>query len=81
MNYEELRKFVYSTPPMIEAQKYNKKFERLNMNSKENKNKGIIPDTETARMILNAEKIDKNSYIPSDEVLEKFESELIKAGL
>jgi hypothetical protein len=71
LKYMELRDFVYSTPPMIEAKK-GERFERIKMETKSNTTKQLY-DKETVEMILESEKIDRSEYIPLDEAMKEFE--------
>jgi hypothetical protein len=69
---QRLLKFVYSTPPMLEAKAKNQQFRRLNMKSRPAR--GLKTDPETARMILESELTDRSRYVPADVVLRKLQT-------
>ena len=74
LNYEELKDFVYNTPPMQEAKKKNKRFEPLNLKVKSDIPKHLL-NKETLNMILNSEiSIREKRLIPFEKAWEKLES-------
>jgi hypothetical protein len=77
--FKELLDFVYATPPMQDAQKKQKRFVRLNLKSQTGLPK-IIPNKETARMILNSELKDKkHKSIDFEKTWQKIEDRCIES--
>jgi len=70
MTTAELKNFVYSTPPMIDAQKKHAKYDSLNLYYR-----GDVPDaffnTETVRALLGRERKSSLKYVSAEEVLAK----------
>ncbi len=74
MTTDQLKEFVYNTPPMKEAQKKDMRFEELDLRS----HTGIpesLYDTDTARMILDSEMTDRRKYASLKVFLKKFQSQ------
>ncbi len=72
LSYEELKKFVYATPPMLVAKKKKRRFQRLDMHEKSG-----VPDSmfrkETIEMLLASEKTPKRERIPWEKTRKKME--------
>jgi uncharacterized protein YwgA len=76
---DKLREFVYSTPPMVEAQHKRQRFQKLNMKSKEGISSTLL-DPETAKMILSAREDIRNRKTSSlDAFLKKWENQKASA--
>jgi len=74
---EKLLEFVYSTPPMVEAQHKKQQFHKLNMKSKEGISARLL-DPDTAKMVLAAREDIKNRKTSSlDTFLKKWEHQKV----
>ncbi len=67
---ENLQEFIYSTPPMVEAKKKNRRFKRLNLKSSEGVPAAFY-DHEAMMMLINSELSSKKKYIPAEDVWRK----------
>lgn len=76
---EKLLEFVYSTPPMVEAQRKKQRFQKLNMKSKEGISARLL-DPDTAKMVLAAHEDIRNRKTSSlDAFLKKWEHQEVSA--
>jgi len=70
LKYQQLRDFVYATPPMVKAQK-GKRFEKIDMKA-QSKNKNLY-NKEMAQMIFESNNTSRSKYIPIDNAIKMFE--------